>query len=79
MENKYQQAMLNPTSVYDHPRDVLKDASLEPRQKLAVLTNWEAEATHLQESTAEGFSGGEDSLLAEIKAAARQAARAVDA
>lgn len=68
--------MRNPTSVYDHPRDVLGDESLDQQQKLAILANWAAEAKHLQESTAEGFGGGEDNLLADIKAAERKLSRA---
>ncbi len=68
-KSKYEDALLNPTGVYDHPRGVVCDSTLDASQKLAILKNWEAEATHLQESEAEGFSGGENSLLADIKQA----------
>jgi len=45
------------------------DPELSARQKREILINWEVEAAHLQESEAEGFDGGEASLLADIKKA----------
>lgn len=48
---------------YASPREVLRDASLEAGQKREILQSWKAESIHLQESTAEGFGGGERSHL----------------
>ena len=66
-ESKYETALANPTHVYDHPRAVVRDESLDKPQKREILVSWAAEAIHLHESEAEGFDGGEKSLLPEIK------------
>ena len=65
-ESRYKTALTNPTQVYDHPRAVAQDKSLDKPQKLEILESWAAEAIHLQESEAEGFDGREKSLLSEI-------------
>jgi hypothetical protein len=71
-DSKYQQALRTPSEVYARPADVLRDETLDHAQKEEVLTHWEAEAIQLQESEAEGFDGGERSLLSEIKRAISQ-------
>lgn len=65
--SKYEEALVNPTGVYDDPHAVVEDASLDLQQKRKVLKNWEAETIHLEESEAEGRVDGENSLLADIK------------
>lgn len=71
-DSKYHQALRTPSEIYRHPGAVVKDSSLNDKQKLEILQHWEAEAVQLQESEGEGFSGGERSLLAEIKRAMRE-------
>jgi hypothetical protein len=66
-ETRYRKALRNPSEAYERPAAVLRDGTLEPGQKLEILTHWEAEAIELQESEGEGFGGGERSLLTEIK------------
>ena len=73
-DSKYRQALRTPSEVYARPADVLRDETLNHDQKQEVLTHWEAEAIQLQESEAEGFGGGERSLLSEIKRAISQLA-----
>jgi len=68
-DSRYQQALLTPSETYERPADVLRDDTLNRRQKLEILTHWESEAVQLQASEAEGFAGGERSLLDEIKQA----------
>jgi hypothetical protein len=70
--NRYKDALRTPSEVYRHPGAVVRDSSLSDKQKLEILEHWEAEAVQLQESEAEGLTGGEKSLLAEIKRAERE-------
>ncbi len=44
-ENVYDlNAILHPGSVFDHPRDVLADASLSQAEKRAILASWASDA-----------------------------------
>jgi hypothetical protein len=38
-------AILHPGSVYDHPRDVVADATLSIGEKRAILASWASDAT----------------------------------
>jgi hypothetical protein len=37
-------AILNPASVYDHPRDVVADSTLSIGEKRAILASWASDA-----------------------------------
>ena len=37
-------AILHPASVYDHPNDVVKDATLSIGEKRAILASWASDA-----------------------------------
>ena len=37
-------AILHPGSVYDHPRDVVTDATLSTSEKRAILASWASDA-----------------------------------
>ncbi|MFO7724750.1 MAG: hypothetical protein R6V45_04290 [Oceanipulchritudo sp.] len=56
-------ALRDPALAFSHPDDVLLDSSLSREQKHEILKSWERDAIRLQESEAEGFSGGERSRL----------------
>ena len=71
MKGKFERALASPENVYGHPGDVLGDTGLNNAQKREILLRWEAEAIHMQESDAEGFTGGERSHLDEIMTALR--------
>jgi len=75
MGTNFQEALGNPQAVYERPGDVLRDTSLNHAQKRKVLLSWEAEAIHMQESDAEGFSGGEHSHLDDIVCALERLAQ----
>lgn len=45
---------------------VLTDKNLSREEKIEILQRWKAEAIHMQESSAEGFDGGEPSHLDEV-------------
>lgn len=70
-DNNFESVKANPSETYDDPKKVLDDDSLSEEKKLEILTSWKSEAIHLQESEAEGLSGGETSRLDSIETAIR--------
>lgn len=46
--SKLEQALLDPTSVYQLPMDVVRDNSLTREQKIQILHRWEYDARELQ-------------------------------
>lgn len=66
MSTKFIEAKRNPKANYARPLAVLEDPALTRDEKRIILDAWKAEAIHLQESSAEGFGGGERSHLDEI-------------
>ncbi len=71
-------ALLDPKGAYGHPLRVLADRSLSVRQKRAVLKHWHTDAVRMEESEAEGFDGGEPSMLEQVTAALRDVDTAAD-
>lgn len=62
-------AMISPTSVFDHPSEVLAANALSREQKFQILKRWEIDAQSLQRATDENMSGGEQPQLDEINKA----------
>ncbi len=52
---KYEKAMLNPTSVYRLPMEVVNDRMLTKEQKIKVLQQWEYDAKELQTAEEENM------------------------
>lgn len=46
--SKFEQALLNPTNIYQKPMDVVHDESLSRDQKIQILRQWEYDARELQ-------------------------------
>ena len=46
--SKFEQALLNPTSIYKLPVEVVEDDSLTREQKIQILHRWEYDARELQ-------------------------------
>ena len=65
----YDRALLSPSSVFEHPMDVVATGSMTARQKLEILKRWEVDERALDEATGENMSGGEISKLTEVRAA----------
>lgn len=59
----------NPASNFELPKAVLKSPALTPAEKGEALKNWAEDAERLSVAADEGMTGGERSLLPEIKAA----------
>ncbi len=52
-----------PEQVYDKPRDVTADASLDETSKIDILTAWKANEEALMRASGEGMAGGESPNL----------------
>ena len=65
----------DPAGVFKSPREVLDDPSLTRADRLAILAQWERDARGLSVAEEEGMTGGEESLLARVRAAIAQLER----
>lgn len=65
----FEQALLDPSAVYDTPRDVLDDDALSDTQKLEILRRWEVDAREKQVAEGEGMGGGERNELIDVEEA----------
>ncbi len=61
-------AMTSPSSVFDHPNEVVS-LDLPTPQKIEILLRWQFDARALQRATDESMSGGEPPMLDEVNAA----------
>lgn len=48
-------ALLDPSSVYSTPMDVVKDESIADERKIEILRRWEYDAREMQVADEEGF------------------------
>lgn len=64
-------AMLDPTAVFGHPRDVLAHPELSRVQKIEILRRWAYDAKELEVAEEENMapSGASQDILDEILAA----------
>ena len=59
----FKKALLDPTSVFRHPSDVLLAEYLSKEQEVQILRSWECAARELQVAVEENMVGGpEDNL-----------------
>lgn len=56
---KLDQILLDPAAVYENPRSVLDDSSLEREEKIHILHRWEYDARRLTDAEGEGMSRGD--------------------
>lgn len=68
-KTKFETAKANPSGIYDSPKQVLNDDTFTDDEKRMILIAWKSEAIYMQKSEAEGFEGGENSLLDSIESA----------
>jgi hypothetical protein len=59
-------ALLDPTSVFKTPEDVLKVKDLTREQKIEILLRWEYDARELQVADDESMTGGSNNLLERV-------------
>jgi hypothetical protein len=55
MITKFEKALLDPTSVYRYPMEVVHDRMLTKEQKIKILTQWEYDAKELQTAEEENM------------------------
>jgi hypothetical protein len=63
---KFEQALVNPASVFAKPNEVVLTPALSRKQKIDVLRRWEYDARMLQMGDQEGKVDECEELLAEI-------------
>ncbi len=61
-----EKAMLNPSSEFSHPEDVLKQKNILKEQQVAILQRWEYDARELSVAEEENMTGGPPNMLTEI-------------
>lgn len=59
----FDQAMLNPESVFADPKDVVACDDLSQEQKVAILRQWEYDAREMAVAEEENMPGNESDLL----------------
>ena len=59
-------ALLDPSSVYKTPGDILKDKNLSRNQKIDLLRRWEYDAIEIQVAEEENMQGQNGKILDEI-------------
>lgn len=59
-------AKISPSSVYDHPHQVVQSHVLTTKQKADILEQWEADAIAMQQASDEGMIGVTPSRLEDI-------------
>lgn len=64
-----EEAKTNPSKEYGRPMDVVLDDSISVSERLDILKRWEQEARDLQRAADENMTGGEPSLLPDVRKA----------
>ncbi|KTD61848.1 hypothetical protein [Legionella spiritensis] len=59
----FNQALIDPTSVFSSPEQVAEHSKLTLEEKLRILRSWEYDATEVSVSLEEGMPGAEVDLL----------------
>jgi hypothetical protein len=76
---RFQDAILDPSKVFDEPDDVVTASGFTDKQKAAILDRWKDDSIQLMRAADENMAGGERNHLAAVeKAMAKLASRAKD-
>ena len=62
----FQNALIDPSSEFHHPHDILAVNDFTSAQKLELLKRWEQDARELAVAEEEGMVGNDKSLLSDI-------------
>ncbi len=68
----FDKAMRDPSAVFDKPKDVLKDDSLDREQKVEILKLWAYDAKQLLIAEEENMPGDHASMLNRCKRALQE-------
>jgi hypothetical protein len=69
MSAAVQDAIANPSKIFNAPMDVIEAPGMTNGEKRAILESWEQEARLLQTATGENMSGGEPSRIEDVRKA----------
>jgi len=61
-----EKALLDPSSVFEAPEDILTNQALASDQKIEILRRWEYDAAEVSVAVEEGMPGDDASLLRRI-------------
>lgn len=65
-QREFERAVIEPSSVYETPDDVLADSRLDDAGKRRVLESWERDARELAVAEEENMAGGEPNRLSAV-------------
>ena len=65
----FDDALRDPSSAFDEPKDVLSDDRLSRDQKIRLLEQWKYDAAELEVADDENMSGGEESMSRRVSLA----------
>lgn len=68
----YDRAIADPQSVFKQPSAVIGEDKLSKQQKIKVLGQWEQDARLIQVAEEESMTGGEKSMLREVRMALQE-------
>jgi hypothetical protein len=68
-EANMERVNISPSITYGHPASVAEDKSIDASERLRILKRWEQEARDLQRASDENMTGGEPSMLPEVRKA----------
>ena len=74
----FEKVLLNPSSEFASPRDILSVQALSHKQKIQLLRIWEYDAREMEVAEEENMAGGAPSLLSEILEALHYLGSGVD-
>lgn len=66
---EYENALLDPSSVFETPQDVLDTGALTKDQKIEILERWKYDAAEMDVATEENMGGGEEPMSQRISLA----------
>lgn len=68
----FERALADPKSVFKMPSAVVNEDKLSKQEKIKVLGQWEQDARLIQVAEEESMSGGEASMLRDVRMALQQ-------
>ena len=68
----FERALADPKSVFKVPSAIVNESKLSKQEKIKVLGQWEQDARLIQVAEEEAMSGGEGSMLADVRKALQQ-------
>jgi hypothetical protein len=76
---RFEDAIRDPSKVFDEPDDVVMASAFTDKQKSAILDRWKEDSIQLMRAADESMTGGERNHLAAVeKAMEKLASRAKD-